>query len=41
MEAALDIYSADKLGIPDYALESAGQYINHNNKIGIPQLMYE
>ena len=25
IEAALEIYSADKLGIPDFALESAGK----------------
>ncbi|XP_031574975.1 SUN domain-containing protein 2-like [Actinia tenebrosa] len=28
MEEALDVYSADKLGIPDYALESAGGQIH-------------
>ncbi|XP_028514692.1 sperm-associated antigen 4 protein isoform X2 [Exaiptasia diaphana] len=28
MEAALDVYSADRLGIPDYALESAGGQIH-------------
>ncbi|KAK3705057.1 hypothetical protein QZH41_009321, partial [Actinostola sp. cb2023] len=31
MDAALDVYSADRLGIPDYALESSGGQIHTNH----------